>query len=364
MSSATRLTKLLDLAQEPSSDKRRELLREVTDVFFENPAAYSDRENAYFGEIIGHVAFALEEQVRRTLAERFADVPEAPHDLIVKFANDAIAVARPVLTRSRGLRESDMRAIAERHGQDHLRAIASRPNVPATVTDAIVQRGDDATLVTLVSNSTAAISRGAMETLVQRAERNEQLHQPMVQRADVPADLLNEMFFFVSAKLRNYILERNAAIDEKTLDAALDTARAQVAIPSESQDPAAQRAREAIDRAERNRELSEAYLVRLLRQKQVAEFLEGFARLTGLDVRTARRILGDSSAEGLAIACKAARFDRATFSTIVLLADTAQARKVEATYELLAMYDKVPVEAAQRTMRFWKVRREAMNEAA
>ena len=176
------LLRLIDLAKEPSSEKRRELLREVTDLFMEAPQDHSATQTEQFGDILGTVAREMEMEVRQTLATRLASVPNAPHALIVQLANDEINVARPVLTQSVVLRDSDLIALAKLQTQDHLHAIAGRKTVSAAVSDALVERGDDRVLVRLASNDGAELSRDAMEVLADKAETVEPLRRPMVTR--------------------------------------------------------------------------------------------------------------------------------------------------------------------------------------
>ena len=51
-----KLVHLVDLASEPSSDRRRDLLREITNVFLDKTVSYNETENWYFGDILGKVA--------------------------------------------------------------------------------------------------------------------------------------------------------------------------------------------------------------------------------------------------------------------------------------------------------------------
>jgi hypothetical protein len=74
-----------------------------------------------------------------------------------------------------------------------------------------------------------------------------------------------------------------------------------------------------------------------------------------------RRTVDTRNTEGLAIICKAARFDRTTFSAIALLIGETAKRSAQQTNEMLALYDKVTPESAQRVMRFWRVRKEAVD---
>ena len=183
----SRLRKLIDVSKEPSSDKRRQLLREVTDVFLVEMDRLNPREVEYFAEILCRLAAEVEMRLRGELSLRLADVDEAPHSLVMQLANDEIEVARPVLMHSTVLQEADLVHIAEQHSQEHLQAVSVRDHVPSAVADVIVERGIDAVLETLAGNQGAELSRQAMETMVRRAEANEGLHVPLAERADVPA---------------------------------------------------------------------------------------------------------------------------------------------------------------------------------
>lgn len=350
------LATLVELAAEPSSDKRRELLRNVTDLFFNNPDDYNPSEIDLFGEVMGTISSDLETEIRQDIAGRMANLPNPPQNLLNQMARDEIAVAAPVLSQSPALDDEALIAIAENQSQDHIMAMTKRPDVSEHVSASIVQHGDDTTVASLLENEGATISRPTMEQVVERAATSEILHKPIIDRSSTPNDLLNEMFFVVSSELKKEILEKNENLDEAELDAIIDESHEKfTSSDAENKSPA----EKFIDEAEENRELTESFLVELLRNRRLAEFLFGFSRLTGIDVRTAKRILQDKSAEALAIACKASRFDRATFSTFVLLTDVNQHRTPDQINALMDLYTEVSIESAQRTMRFWRVRKSA-----
>ena len=140
---ASRLPDLIALAQEASSPKRRALLRELTDCFF-GAAERSEAETALYGSVLGDLTDAMELAVRAELAERFAAVPDAPHQLIRRLANDeAEDVAGPVLQASPVLTETDLIQVIRSRGQGHMRAVSQRAVVSEAVSDAIIDRGDD-----------------------------------------------------------------------------------------------------------------------------------------------------------------------------------------------------------------------------
>lgn len=56
MQSPSNIEYLFKLAQEPSSEKRRELLRKVTDIFLVRPESHSHDIRKQFGDLLGELA--------------------------------------------------------------------------------------------------------------------------------------------------------------------------------------------------------------------------------------------------------------------------------------------------------------------
>ena len=216
----SRLPELIALAEEGSSEKRRALLRELTGHFF-GATTRTASEDALYGSVLASLAADMETAVRAELSARFADAPDAPHTLIRRLANDEAAVASAVLATSPVLTDEDLLGVVLKHGQDHLRAVSARPSVSEAVSEVIVERGDDETLGTLLRNDGARLSRKSSEAAVERAKVNPALHEATVSRTGLPADLLNEMYFVVEARLRTRILEQNARMDPALLESAL-----------------------------------------------------------------------------------------------------------------------------------------------
>src|SRR5690606_1613179 len=133
----SRLPDLIALAQEPSSAKRRALLRELSDCFF-GAAERTEAESALYGAVPPDLSDAMETAVRAELAERFCSAPDAPRQLIRRLANDeAEAVASPVLSASPVLTEADLIGVIRSRGQGHIRAVSRRAEVSEAVSDAI-----------------------------------------------------------------------------------------------------------------------------------------------------------------------------------------------------------------------------------
>ncbi|MEO6340299.1 MAG: DUF2336 domain-containing protein [Caulobacteraceae bacterium] len=352
----SKLDELIALAHEPSSERRRELLREVTDMFFTGPADHNPREMELFDGVLSTLANEMEEEVRAELSGRMAEAAQPPKTLIRRLAADTIAVAEPVLANSQALSEADLLEVVSTRGQEHLRAVSCRAGLSEKVSDVIVDRGDDTTLGTLLRNQDAPLSRRAAETVVDRAAQNPELHEAVVERQSLPIDLLNDMYFMVEAQLRDRILARNADVDPAALEEALSSGRKRMA----SRDgvlPADYAEAEAHIRSLKARGgISPSTLAAFLRNGERSRFIMALAELADVDFTVCQRIIERKDLDALALICKAADFERALFLTFtILILENGQGMGQAEDYG--RRYVELPRDVALRTLRFWRMRR-------
>ncbi len=353
---ASRLKQLIAVAKEGSSEKRRDLLRDITDVFMTTPDRFTSTEMQHFDVIMSRVTQQVETALRQELSEKLADIPNAPQGLIRQLAQDEISVAAPVLRRSEALTEEDLLQIIRRRGQDHMHAITKRRLVPEKLTAELVERGGEEVLVSLAENRGAKFSDDSMEKMVNHARSMKRLQRPMTDRFDLPPKLLTKMYFFVSSALKKEILKRSDMLDPAIIDEAVKTNRSRIlkeAVRDAQSEVAA--ARQFIsDKATAN-QINESLIKELIEMKRATEFLLAFAHIVGVDSSTAQAIMKDRTWESLAIASRAAGLERATFAKIVfgLQKDSTEQNKA---LRILDLYLKIPQEAAERVMRFWRVR--------
>ncbi|MDI7775398.1 DUF2336 domain-containing protein [Asticcacaulis sp. EMRT-3] len=351
------LTDLIDLAKEPSSAKRRELLRQVTTIFMTHPEDIKDSEMALYDTVMSQLSTDMETMVRAEIANTLASARVAPLGLLRKLASDHIDVAEPILTRSRALSESDLVHIVSTQGQDHLRAVSRRENVPESVSGVIVKRGDDTTLHTLLSNDGARLSRASSEEVVQRAQANPALHEVVVGRSDLPPDLMNDMYFVVETRLRERIIAENARLDPSVVETALARGRDKVAVAYGSFPEDYEQISADVDVLRKNEKLTPSLLAKYMRDPNPTWFLVALSQMADIDFLTARHLVEKREIDALAIACKAAGLDKALFLTyaMIMLSDSENAMGRAADYAKL--YTDLPLETAQRTIRFWRLRR-------
>ncbi|MCW5725156.1 MAG: DUF2336 domain-containing protein [Maricaulaceae bacterium] len=357
MTVVSKLHRLVDLARERSSERRRDLLREITNLFFDAPPEQGSAAGDQFDDVLSRLAAQTAQDARAELSRRFADSPLAPRGLIMQLARDAVEVAAPVLQKSAVLTEDDLVRLAEDTGPDHLKAISQRERVPERVSDVIVRKGDDETLAVLVGNEGAALSRHSYEAVARRAETSPALQAPLVARAATPPDLLNDLMLVVETSLREQIMRRFESIEPEALEEAMALSHRRLS-ERLKQDQELEEAQRRIAAMKLRRQLDGPLLARLLREGDMPAFLAGFAELTEIDIASARRAIESESVDPLALACKAAGFDKALFVTLAVLRGGAASGAIGDARELGAIYDALTADDARRAMRFWRMRKE------
>jgi uncharacterized protein (DUF2336 family) len=346
---------LLDLAKEGSSEKRRELLRQITDVFLADPPERSDRESLLFDEIVAAVSAVLETQVRVELAKKVAVSNVPVQRTARRLAMDAIEVARPVIEHSKALTEADILDVIKEKSQDHMLAVTKRPDIGENVSTALVDKGEDRVVASLLENRTARLNRKTYEKVAERAEVSPVLHAPFVRNAHMPLDLLNNVYLKVENGLRREIMRKFHGVSPQELEAALEASRNHLSTAYGALPDDYQIARDYVATLEKKGAMKPPVLVQLLRENKKTAFFVAFAQLVDVEFDLGRRLVDAKDMDALAMLCRGAGFDRGLFVTlcILLLGDGGGLSKTEKYGQL---YEQVPVAAAQRALRFWKVR--------
>lgn len=348
---------LIQLARSKSTAARSELAATINDLFLGNHDILSETERTLMADILRHLIHDVEMSVRRDLAERLAQNPAAPRDLIKSLANDDIEVAHPILTRSQVLHNLDLIEIIHHRTMEHQLAIAMRDGVPEDVADALVGTGQHNVIATLLENPSAKISRTTMEYLVEQSRRIDRFHNPLVARPDLGPDLAKKMYWWVSAALRQHIVE-NFAVDPTDIDNTIESAVTEALRKADIYDPTKTKPFELADRLAEISAITPRLLIEALRQGEINLFEALFVKLTGVRLTLARRVLFEPGGEGLAVACKSAGIERREFATIFVLSRRARPGKTplqsaELT-RVLEFYDMLDASAAQSVVQRWR----------
>ena len=344
---------LSDLANETSSEGRRELLRKVTEAM-DNSA--NPGELQQFDKLLATVAtdysVDVRAQISRLVASGGSFNQSAQH-----FALDDIEVARHVLENSSVLTEATLLKVIDQKSPDHLMAVTKRQAISPVISHALVEKGSDEVVTSLLQNRRAEIAPMTFDAVARRAENAPVLHGPLIHRADVPVDLLNVLYMKVESDLRKEIIAKFETVPPEELEKAFQRSRDRMAdaLGGTPQDFAASNQR--IDGLSAKGGLRPPALVTLLREGKQSRtaFKIAFARLCDVEFDLIDRVVETFDLDTVALLCRGAGFDRALFVSLAVGLDHPE-RGLAGAEQFGQLYESVPVQAAQRAIRFWKVR--------
>ncbi len=115
------------------------LLRAMTELYALDPD-HDAGQNRRFEELATHLLPDAGLDDRIFVAERLADISDAPLTVLGALARDDIEVARPILARSMTLGAFELLTALAAGGAEHARIIAGRPDLPADVKAALAHR--------------------------------------------------------------------------------------------------------------------------------------------------------------------------------------------------------------------------------
>lgn len=352
------LRELVDLAHDRSAESRRVLLENISDLFLSPEGRLSERERSLMASILGQLIHDVEMSVRRDLAERLAGEEDAPHELIVALANDESQIAHPILAGSGVLDDTDLIGIVKHRTQEHRLTVAMRGPLSGAVAEALVDTGDRDVIEALLNNHDAEISRRTMDYLVSESQRVDRFQQPLLRRPDLPVTLAHRMFWWVSAALREHILE-NYRVDEATLDALIHDSTNKVKEVAAADRSTHADAEFVVAEVAAKGQLDDRFLIQCLRRGRLTAFMVALGNLANIDTILVRHVLFDPGGEGLAVLCKAARIDRAVFSSIFLLTrearDGVHVTDPKLLNQMLKIYDSVSERDAIGALRCWQL---------
>jgi uncharacterized protein (DUF2336 family) len=353
----SRYALLKDLSSNTSSDQRRELLRLVTDTLTNNARPPSDQEFAELDNVLSLAAKEYSTEVRTEFARLVAASVTRFCHASEQFAMDDIEVAKPVLRHSMALSEETLLKVVNEKSQAHILAVTKRDGVNPRLSEAIVNKGSDEVVSSLLANERAQISDATYEVVAKRAETSKLLQAPLVRRQGVPIDLLNDLYLKVEADLRREIVQKFDTVSPAEMEKAFERSRARVTTAYRQVPEDLILAKKRLSTIEAKMQLLPPVLPSLLREGKTSRttFKLALAKLVDVSYDVIEPAVERPDIDTLALLCRGADFDRALFITIAISLDTSE-KGLGRADEFGKLYESVPVQAAQRALRFWKVR--------
>jgi uncharacterized protein (DUF2336 family) len=297
---------------EPSPDVRAELAGKVaTDL---SGSGLTPTEVKLAQDIVRLLARDVEEKVRASLSRGLRHSPYLPRDVALKLANDINYVALPMLADSLVLTDEDLIEIV-RHGSCFKQeAVASRPNLPETVSDVLVTHGQEPAVIVLMSNNSARIAEDSFNRAVTRFADSTRVKEAMVLRDKLPITVAERLVTMVSKALQAHLVKTHDLAPATVADIVL-TSREQ-AIIHLSVGASDEDLRQMVTQMQRNGRLTPSLILRALCSGDIAFFEAAMAAKSDVPLDNAQILIHEPSRRGLAALYQKAAMPEALYGAV------------------------------------------------
>ncbi len=291
------------LMSDPSADNRAKTAAKVAGDF--DSGALSDSERQLAEEIFRFMVKDAEVRVREALAQNLKESPDLPHDVALSLAQDVDQVALPILQFSDVLTDDDLIEIIQSQSEDKQTAIAGRSSVSDSVSEALVDTGNEKAITSLLSNEGADISENSLKKVVDDYGEREQIQDAMVHRPKLPVSVAEKLVTVVSEKLAGELIARHDLPENAVTDLVLQTRER--AIISLSTDSDAGDVDILVQQLHKNGRLTPSIVLRGLCMGDLTFFEAAIAELASVSLANARQLIYDSGQLGLRTLCREAK---------------------------------------------------------
>jgi len=343
-----------------TKDQRIQALGRITDLFVTSAERYSEEQIGLFDDVILRIAAKIEAKTLAKLANRLAGIPRAPTQVMKQLAfHDDITVARPVLSTSERLDDTDLCVNAKTKSQAHLLAISERTSLSEAVTDVLVERGDRAVVHSVAKNNGARFSDAGFRVLVTRSHRDDELTTHVGTRRDIPRQHFLKLIEQASASVREKLIAANPQAAHAVRDVIAEVAgsiRSEVRNAS----PAYAAAKAQVEAIHRSNRLGEAEIYQFARERKFEETAVALSLLCGIEADAVERALLDQGSEIALILTKFAGLSWTTAKAILLLQAADRGMSAQDLEQAMKNFGRLQPDTARRVIGFYRTRRKLM----
>jgi uncharacterized protein (DUF2336 family) len=300
------------LLAEPSPDLRAELAGKVAADLSGKGLTAAEVKLAQ--QVVRTLARDVEEEVRASLSRGLRHCPHLPRDVALKLAQDIDHVALPVLADSLVLTDGDLIEIVRQGSGLKQEAVASRPNLTATVSDAVVTHGGEKAVAVLMANASAAIGDASLDRAVTRFGDSVRVTEAMVRREKLPITVAERLATMVSQALQAHLVERHELAPATVADIVL-TSR-EHAIIHLSLGASDEDLRQMVTQMQRNGRLTPSLVLRALCTGDIGFFEAAMAAKSDLPLENAQILIHEASRRGLAALYRKARMPASLYGVV------------------------------------------------
>jgi uncharacterized protein (DUF2336 family) len=350
------LDELISPVATASASHRVTIVDRVTDLFAAGSRSYTHEQIALFDDVLRRLAADIETKARAKLAERLSAMHRAPPKLVRSLAfDDAIEVAAPVLTHSNQLTDDDLVENATTKSQDHLFAIAQRLKLSESVTDVLVERGDQRVVHRVVKNKGARFSLAGYGKLTTRARYDRKLTLALGERSDIPRQYFLKLLEAASATVRAKLEAANPQMVATIRDTVDDIATGMQREVRKTSRAHAAAVREA-KRRFNVRPITEASVHGSAHAQDFEKTVVALARLGVFPVDLVERALLDEGEDMLLLLAKAADCSWTTARELLVMYAANRSLQPDDITQAFERYRKLSPKTARNIVTFYERR--------
>jgi uncharacterized protein (DUF2336 family) len=300
------------LLSEPSPEQRADIADKVA-ASLSRPGL-APREIALAQDVVRRLAHDVAIQVRAALSLGLRHCRDLPRDVAMKLAADIEAVALPLLADSVVLTDDDLVEIVQQGSAAKHQTIAGRPNLAATVADALIVHAEAPAVAVLMANPTASINPDSLNHAVTRFADSEPVKQAMVLRHSLPITVAERLVSLVSKDLQDHLVRCHALPPAAAADI-VQTSRehAIIRLSMGASEAGLQR---MVTQMHHNGRLTPSLILRAVCTGDIAFFEAAMAVLADVPTPNAQVLIHEKSGRGLTALYRKARLPEALFGAI------------------------------------------------
>lgn len=305
------------LLKDTSPDTRIDMTGRIGNAY--NAAGLTPQEILIAEQIFRLLLRDTELKVRATLAEYVKDSPAIPRDIVLKLARDVEEVALPVLQFSEVLSDDDLiELIRATQDQPRFLAISKRRSVSDSVTGTLIEKGDETVAASLVENTGAMLTPETVDRLIAAYAQDEKLLEAISNRPQLPAASVEKLVSIVSSGLAE-TLKQKYQLPGGQIDREVEKTREKetLSLIRKARDD------EDIDRLivqlQATGKLTPSMILSALCQGSFDFFETALAKLSGIPVANARKLITDRGDLGFRAIYNKSGLPDAMFPAVKLL---------------------------------------------
>ncbi|MEM8785500.1 MAG: DUF2336 domain-containing protein, partial [Pseudomonadota bacterium] len=322
-------------------------------------AGLSVEERAICDGLLAKILPKIGPSERAAFAETVSAADRPNPALITALAKADPDIAKPLVFH-KGLTTNDLGDLIRKGPSDLQAAIATRKHLKAETIDTLLDEANPAALVGLVKNTTAQFTQANFSRAKDKAADHPPLQAAVLSRTDLSPVVAHDMFWDTHPVLRPLVFQKHS-IDPGNIERVIADAVEDGLFDCDPADllrmfnlATSGKGRVRVDK-----------LVSVIEDRQLKDFMQLLAALTGAAPSIVSRMVQDTSGESLAVACRALDGDRSEFTRMFLevsFLNSGEAKPLSAIEKAGRVFDHVDPERARSAIGIWNISQQMVKQ--